>query len=295
MAQGTISQEAFWQRVGQELDLIPLDAEVKPNPFYSEPEWDVFEVRYSSLGGYRLFGWLSIPKGDEPFPGLVQMPDYGSAVDIPFTPLRHDAVVLNAGHRGQRGSDTPFQAHYPGLLTHGLASSDTYILRGVYADAIRAVDLLLDQSAVDPRRVALAGSGLGGTLAVVAAAFRPQVAAIAVDTPIMTGPPEVVKLAGAYPLQELNDYIRTNPEQRDDVLGCLQLFSPLGLAGRVDCPALLSVGAKDRGQCPSPLGEELARGLRRGEFHEYPGGSEGGGHQHGVLRIRWLRKQLGLK
>ena len=159
----------------------------------------MFEVRYISLGGYRLFGWLSIPRKDGPFPGLVQMPDYGSAVDIPYTSLRHDFVVLNASHRGQRYSDTPFQAHYPGLLTYGIGCPDTYILRGVYADALQAVGFLLDLPSVDPARIALAGAGLGGTLAVVAGAFRPQVTALAVDTPIMIGTPNALELTGAYP------------------------------------------------------------------------------------------------
>lgn len=296
MVQSAPIVASFWQQVDEALRPIPLEADIQRNAFYSEAEWDVYEVRYNGLSGYRLCAWLSIPKGGGPFPGLVQMPDYGSAVDIPFTSLRHDVAVLNASHRGQRRSDTPFQAHYPGLLTQGIGNSSAYILRRVYADALRVVDFLLAQPAIDPRRVAVAGAGLGGTLALVAGAFRPQVRALAVDTPIMVGAPNAPELAsGAYPLEEINDYLRTYPLRRDAVLASLEMFSPLALAGGVTCPVLLSVGARDRGQCPPPLGEELARQLRRGELHQYPGGSEGGGHQHGLLRTRWLREQLGLR
>ena len=294
MAKRLTSLEGFWQRIQDELGQIRLEAEFRRNLFYSEAEWDVFEVGYNGLGGYRLFAWLSVPLGDGPFPGLVQMPDYGSAVDIPFTPLRHEAVVLNPSHRGQRRSDTPFEAHSPGLLTQGIGNPDTYILRGVYADALRAVDFLLEQSVVDTRSVAVSGAGLGGTLALVAGCFREKVKALAVDTPIMIGPADALELAEAYPLEELNDYLRTYPRQREAVLASLETFSPLPLARLVSCPVLLSVGATDRGQCPPPLGDELARQLGDGEFHRYPGGSEGGDHQHAVLRTHWLNEQLGL-
>ncbi len=288
------TRDSFWQQVVEELPGTPLEVEVRRNDFYSEPEWDVYEARYNGLGGYRLFAWLSVPRGSGPFPGLVQMPDYGSAVDIPYTSLRHDVVVLNASYRGQRRSDTPFQASYPGLLTQGLGNSTAYILRRVYADALRAVDFLLTQSSVDPQRIAVAGAGLGGTLAIVAGAFRPQVRALAVDTPIMLGAPNAQKLTRAYPLEEINDYFRAYPQREETVLASLELFSPLALAAQVRCPTLLGVGARDMGQCPPPLGEEMAHQLRHGELHQYPGGSEGGGHQHAVLRTQWLREQLGL-
>ena len=295
MARRMAPDEDFWQLVLEELQAIPFEVDVRSNPFYSEPEWDVFELRYSGLGGYRLFSWLSIPHGDGPFPGLIQMPDYQSPVDIPSTSLRHHMVVLDPGHRGKRRNDTPFQAHYPGLLTEGIGHSDSYVLRGVYADAVRAVDLLLDQSQVDPGRIGVVGAGIGGTMGLVSAAFRPQVRALAVDMPLMIGPADALELAGeSYPLGEVNDYLRVNPEKRDEVIASLGPFSPLGLAGRVECPVLLSVGTRDHGQCPVPLGEELARRLPQGELHRYPGGSDGSGHQHGVLRNGWIKEQLGV-
>lgn len=287
--------DGFWAQVEEELDEVALDAEIVHSPFYSEAEWDVFEVRYNGLGGYPLFAWLSLPRGDGPFPGVVQMPDYGSGVDIPYTSLRRHAVVLNASHRGQRRSDTPFQADYPGLLTHDIGSSGDYILKGVYADALRSIDLLQDQPAVDVQRMAAVGAGLGGTLALVAGAFRMRLRALAVDTPIMVGSPDALELADAYPLEEVNDYLRTYPHQRQGVLDSLEVFSPLDLARRVTCPVLLSVGSRDRGQCPRPLGEALARQLRQGELHQYPGGAEGGGHRHALLRMRWLRERLGVE
>ena len=295
MVQSAVAWDSYWRQIEDELGQVSLEQDTQRSDFYSEAGWTVYHVHCSGLSGYRLFARVSIPTGDGPFPGLVQMPDYQSAVDIPFTPLRRDMVVLNATHRGQRGSEIPFRASYPGLLTQGIGNSSSYILRRVYADALRMVDFLMAHPAVDSQRIAVAGAGLGGTLALAAGAFRRHVKALAVDTPLMIGSPNALELAGdVYPLGELNDYFRTHPGRRDATLHALELFSPLALAERVSCPTLLSTGARDRGQCPPPLGEELAERLSHGESHQYPGGSEGGGHAHAVVRTRWLREQMGL-
>ena len=294
MARNASEYEVFWHQVDQDLGQTPLESEIQHNSFYSEDDWDVYEVRYSGLGGYHLFAWLSIPRRDGPFPGLIQMPGYNSSVDMPYTPLRNDAVVLDPSYRGQRRSEIPFEAYYPGLLTEGIGNSDTYILRPIYADVLRAVDLLLEQTSVNPRRIAAIGEGLGGNLALVAGAYRNQMRALAVGTPLMVGSLDLSQMAVDYPLEEINDYIRFYPERREAVLSTLENFSPLGMAALVKCPVLLSVGARDQGQCPPPLGEELGSLLSRGELHKYAGGAEGGGYEHSLVRMRWLREQLDL-
>ena len=292
MSRSLLDHESFWQRLEEELAQVPLQPEERHNAFYSETDVDVFEVRYDGLGSYRLFAWLCVPRGKGPFWGLVQMPNYGSAVAVPQPGVAPGLVVLGPSHRGQRRSDTPFKAQYPGLLTHSVDSRETYIIRGVYADALRAVDFLLGECPVELRGIAVAGAGLGGTLALVAGAFRPRIRALAVDSPIMIGPPSAKINNGAYPLEEINDYLRAYPQQRKAVLDSLAVFDPITFASRVSCPVLLNVGARDRGQCPPPLGQELARNLKHGELHRYPGGTEGGGHQHAVLRRRWLKEQM---
>ena len=152
----------FWAQLAEDLSRVSPDAEIRRNPFYSETEWDICEVRYNSHGGFRLFAWMSVPTGAGPFPGVVFMPDYMSVSEFPFTPLRHEMLVINASHRGQRHNDAAFQADYPGLLTHGIDKLETYALKDVYSDAIKAVDLLLGMSQVDSRRIAVAGGWVGG-------------------------------------------------------------------------------------------------------------------------------------
>lgn len=287
--------QGFWDGLDRDLAGIPLALRLERDAFYSQPEWDVYRMRYNSADGYRLFAWLSIPSRPRGggFPALLRMPDYASVHDLIFTPLRHVAIVMNATHRGQRHSDAPYQAQYPGLLTEGIFNPQAYVLRRVFADGLRAVDALLGQVEAAVGALAVSGAGLGGSLALAGAARRSQVTAVAADTPLALGRPEVLG-AAAYPLAELTDYLRVNPHHRAAVLTSTAPLDIFNLAPSVDAPVLLSLGRRDRGLCPLASGEELAARLPQCDLRVYDGGGEGGGHEHGVVRGRWLEQQLGV-
>ena len=288
--------DAFWERIEAQLAETDPDIEIERDAFYSQPEWDVFQMRYTSAGGHRLFAWLSVPHGDGPFPALLRMPDYASVHDIIYTPLRERAVVMNATHRGQRNSDGQVRASYPGLLTDGIESADTYTLFGAYADALRVVDVLSAQNVAElSGAVALTGAGLGASLALAAAARRHAVTAVAADTPMALGHAAALEPGLGYPLAELGDYLRANPGSESAVESLLSVVDPMTTAPAVRCPVLMSAGRFDRSLCPLQFAELLAGALPDCEFRVYDGAAEGGGHIHAQVRGAWLAQRLGLE
>jgi cephalosporin-C deacetylase len=220
------------------------------------------------------------------------MPDYASVHDIIYTSLRHKAVVMNPTYRGQRNSDGQVRAAYPGLLTDGIESPETYTLLGAYADALRAVDALLTQSEASIGTIALTGTGLGANLALAVAARRSSVAAVAADTPMALGHSSALQLGLGYPLGELDDYVRAHPERRDAIAGTLSSVNPMGYATTVQVPVLMSAGRFDRSLCPLTFAQELAEALPDCDLRVYDGASEGGGHEHGQVRGAWLAEKL---
>lgn len=288
--------DAFWERIEAQLAETDADIAIERDAFYSQPEWDVFRMRYTGAGGHRLFAWLSVPHGDGPFPALARMPDYASVHDIIYTPLRERAVVMNATHRGQRNSDGRVRASYPGLLTDGIQSANTYTLFGAYADAVRAVDVLGRQSIAELSGVvALTGAGLGASLALATAARRPSVSAVAADTPMALGHPAALEASLGYPLAELGDLLRANLDSAGAVEEMLSVVNPVTTAPAVRCPVLMSAGRFDRSVCPLAFAEELAAALPECDFRVYDGAAEGGGHIHGQARGAWLAARLGLE
>ena len=285
---------AFWERTDAELAELPTNVTLEADGFYSQPEWDVYQMRYSSTGGQRLYAWFSAPKGDGPFPALVRMPDYASVHDLIYTPLRQHAVVMNPTHRGQRNSDASVRASYPGLLTDGIESAASYHILGAYADALRAIDALRaqQQAAIGP--VALTGSGLGASLALAVASRRTGFVGVAADTPMPLGHPAALDSGPGYPLGELGDYLRMYPERRGAVEDVLSVLDPLGRAALVSAPVLLSAGRFDRSTCPVGFAEELAANIPDCDFRLYDGAAEGGGHEHALARTAWLAERLGI-
>ena len=283
----------FWERTEAQLAETPLDLSVSRDSFYSQPEWDVYQVGYNTAGGHRLFAWLSVPKGaDGPLPALLRMPDYASVHDIIHTSLRHRVVVMNATHRGQRNSDGAYQASYPGLLTDGIADGESWELLGAYADVLRALDAFIAQGLAEIGPVALWGAGLGGSLALALASRRSRIGAVAADTPMPLGHSSALDPGLGYPLGEIGDFLRANPDRREDVERTMGLLDPLGDAAGVSASVLLSAGRFDRGTCPLSFAEEMAVALPNCDLRLYDGAAEGGGHVHAVARVAWLADRL---
>ena len=103
---------AFWERIEAGLAETAPDVALERDAFYSQPEWDVYRMRYDTTDGHRLFAWLSIPKergphDDGPFPALVRMPDYASVHDIIYT------LPAPTGRGAERHPPGPAQQRRP--------------------------------------------------------------------------------------------------------------------------------------------------------------------------------------
>ena len=81
----------------------------------------LYGVRLTSLGPYRLFGYLSVPTGPGPFPAIYYAPKYQSVLEIipqgTANLQRSRYVTFSLAARGQRNADSPYAAMFPGLLT----------------------------------------------------------------------------------------------------------------------------------------------------------------------------------
>ena len=290
----TTSADNYWQETEAALAEFPVDVRLHRDDFYSQSDWDVYQMRYTSADGFRLFAWLSVPKSGGPFPAIVRMPDYGSVQDIVYTPLRERAVVMNPTFRGQRRSDQVIQAQFPGLLTEGIETAESYVMRRVFADLLRGIDALSVQGQAQLREIALIGSGLGGALALAGAARRRSVIAVAANTPLALGNPVSFDPGLGYPLAELDDYLRLYPTRRETVVQNTGDLDLLNVADKITAPVLLSVGINDTSTCPLAFGEQLAAKIPDCDLRVYHGAAEGGGHEHAQIQLSWLADKLGI-
>jgi cephalosporin-C deacetylase len=228
--------DAYWDAVDVELARYPMAADLQPLPLHSSPTFQTYGVKLTSIGPYRIFGYFSVPTAiPTPAPALLLTPRYGSVNHIPDYHDRERYVVFQVVHRGQRLADRPFAAAYPGLLTLGIADPERFIYRAIVADCLRGAEFLLGRPEVDRSRVAIQGDDL----ALITAARRSGCSALLVSDPLLYRLLERSARTDAYPAEEVNDFLRGQPEQRPAVAETLALFDAARHAPQVHATTLL--------------------------------------------------------
>src|SRR2546430_1261499 len=141
--QDTLDRLACY-RARPELDILPL----RSTAFAT-----LYGVRLTSVGPYRLFGYLSVPAGPGPFPAIYYPPKYQSVLEIipqgTANLQRSRYITFSLAGRGRRNADAPFAAMFPGLLTDGIDNAASYAFRGIVADSVRGLEFLLTRRELD--------------------------------------------------------------------------------------------------------------------------------------------------
>jgi cephalosporin-C deacetylase-like acetyl esterase len=283
--------ERYWQQTLDDLAGYPAQPELELLPLRSTDFATLYGVRLTSLGPYRVCGYLSVPSGRGPFPAIYYAPKYQSVLEIipqGTANLQRSAYITFAlAGRGQRTSDTPYAAMFPGLLTEGIDRAESYIFRGIAADCVRGLEFLLTRRELDTSRVVV----VGNDMALLTAALHPGATHVVATPALFYHTAELAPKTQAYPLEELNDYLRAFPGKREAVHRTLAYYDLQALASRLTATTLLMAGATGSlldGQALTPLVKAL-----RGNVivHE----SEQSNYKDGLRAERWMAEQCGIR
>ena len=282
--------DEYWRQTLDELARWPARPEIEPVPLRSTDFATLDGVRLTSLGPYRLFGYLSVPAGPGPFPAIYYAPKYQSVLEIipqgTANLQRSRYVTFSLAARGQRNADTPYAAMFPGLLTDGIDDAAAYVFRGIAADAARGLEFLLTRPEVDPGRVV----SVGNDLALIAAALGPGATHVVTTPALFHDTADLAPRTHAYPLEEINDYLRSFPSRAESVRRTLGHFALRGFAPRVTATTLVMAGAPGSlldGAALSPVVSALAGPVN---VHE----SEQSSYKDGLYAERWMAEQCGI-
>ncbi len=280
----------YWQETLDGLARYPACPEVELLPLRSTAFATLYGVRLTSLGPYRLFGYLSIPTGPGPFPAIYYPPKYQSVLEIipqgTANLQRSRYITFSLAGRGQRNADTPYAAMFPGLLTEGIESAESYILRGIVADGVRGLQFLLTRRELDAARVVV----IGNDIALITAALAGGATHVVAAPALFYKTAELAPRTQAYPLEEINDYLRMFPARAEAVRRTLALYDLRAFAPRVTATTLLMVGAPGTmldGTALKPLVTALAGQV---VVHE----SEQSSYKDGLYIEQWTAAQCGI-
>ena len=294
--------DAFWSRSLSEARAHELDAIFTPVDCGLD-SFAVYDASFAGFNGDRIKAWFIRPRDiSDALPGLVEYIGYGGGRGYPHEWLALPAAgfaCLIMDTRGQgsvwRRGDTPdlpngANPSVPGFMTQGILDKDSYYYRRLYIDAARAVEALMSVPEVDSQRIAVTGGSQGGGLSIAAAGLLPAVKLCLPDVPFLAHFRRAVEIAPRDPYLEIARYLQTHRDSIDTVFATLSYFDCMHFAARMSARAFFSVGIMDT-VCP-PSTVFAAYNHVPGEkamVEYYFNDHEGGGAQHTVEKIRYLR------
>jgi cephalosporin-C deacetylase len=255
--------DAFWATTLAEARRHDLDAQFRPVD-YGLATLDTCDVTFSGYGGQRVAGWLLLPRQRRgKLPVVVEYIGYGGGRGYPLDWLLwasagYAHLVMDTRGQGSawRRGDTPdseaegANPQFPGFMTRGIQSPETYYYRRLFTDAVRAVEAALSHPDVDPARVAVTGGSQGGGIALAVAGLAPAllddaVAACLPDVPFLCHIRRATELVDTHPYQEIVRYCKVHRDQVETVFRTLTYFDGVNFAARARARALFSVALMD--------------------------------------------------
>jgi cephalosporin-C deacetylase len=294
--------DAFWAQTLAEARQRPLNAQFESVDFGLRTV-QVWDVSFAGYGGQTVKGWFMLPAGAQtPLPGVVEFIGYGGGRGYPFNWLTWPSagyayLVMDTRGQGsawQRGDtpDLPDGANpaYPGFMTQGILSADTYYYRRVFTDAVRAVEAFASHPLVDAAHMAVTGGSQGGGISLAVGGLLPEVGAVMADVPFLCHFRRSVEIAPDPPYTEITRYLSVHRGQVERVFQTLSYFDGVNFAKRMQARALFSVGLMDTVCPPSAVFAAYNAVSAPKEILVYPfNNHEGGGADHTRAKLRFLQ------
>ncbi|HSF54878.1 MAG TPA: acetylxylan esterase [Algoriphagus sp.] len=174
--------EAFWEEGKAELAKIPMDPKMIHIPERSTESVDVYHVNFQNIRNSRIYGVLTVPKGEGKFPAILQVPGAGiRPYSGDLTKAVRGAITLQIGIHGIP-IDLPQEVYanlssgaLNGYWNFNVLDKDLYYYKRVYLGCIRAVDFLTTLPQYDGQNLGVQGGSQGGALSIVTAALDSRV------------------------------------------------------------------------------------------------------------------------
>lgn len=252
----------FWNETLDELRKVPLEYRMEPYA-YPAKGVKVYNVRYKGFNNAEIEGWLAIPAGSCPHPGLLLFHGYNWAYDGKLhetvNMALHGYACLQILVRGQQGHSVDnivsSYGNPMGWLTKGILNPYEYYYRAVYMDAVRGTEVLASMDFIDEKHIGLMGGSQGGGLAIATAALSNIPVVAVCDFPFLAHFERAIDIAPSGPYNELNDFFRrnTDPKIEEQARRTLSYFDVMNHAPDVKSFTFMTVGLVDQTTPPSTV------------------------------------------
>jgi cephalosporin-C deacetylase-like acetyl esterase len=247
--------EQFWSGAIAELSKLPLDAKFTLLPERSSSKTNAYHVSCQGYGGSRIYGMLAVPKAPGKYPAVLQVPGAGIRPYSPDLELADKGVIVFT--IGIHGIPVNMDVSvYNDLNTGGLngyfffnmEDRDKNYYKRVYANVVRANDLLVSLPEYDGKTLAVMGGSQGGALSIITASLDKRVQYLAALYPALCDLTGYNKgRAGGWP-HMFSEGNRWKP-QADKSIASLSYYDVVNFARQLNVEGYYSWGFNDE-TCP---------------------------------------------
>jgi cephalosporin-C deacetylase len=258
---------------------------VDPQPVLSKskldhPDWQVLDITYASTDGFKIGGWLLLPKDKPARRGLVVGHGYGGRDQPDFDlPVEETAILFPCARGLSRSAHPPIPADASGHVLYGIENPDDYIIGGCVEDLWIAVSTLLMLYPWLAGHIGYSGISFGGGIGALAIPFDDRISRGHLTVPTFGQR----KLWLSLPTVGSADSVQAYQKTRGSVFETLRLFDSAVAAERIKVPMLAAVALFDPAVAP-PCQFAVANAIPQSKFNEifildtghfdYPGSGE---------------------
>jgi cephalosporin-C deacetylase len=290
--------EEFWDSTITEAVNQPFNAELIP---YDLPAAGLqcYAVRFDGFKGGRIAGWYVRPTSRGKFPGVCIYHGYSGRAPRPLDLIGYASqgmCVLSMDCRGQNGQSQDAlvadEGQHSGWMTKGIRNPKQYYFRYVYADAVRALQLLARRDEVDASRIAVTGGSQGGALALAASALSDLPILSLPDVPFLCDFRRAIAITGAGPYPEIPNFLKAFPHLHEQAIRTLSYCDNLNLAPRIQCRTVIANSLWDDICPPSTIFAAYNHISAEKHMEIYPFHTHETPYEHHELKFRLLVEVL---
>ena len=161
------------------------------------------------------------------------------------------------------------------------------MFRGAVADCVRGLEYLRSRPEADLSRVA----AIGNDLAALVAGLAPGITHLVHNPGPFYNVEEVAPRTSAYPVEEINDYLRLNPRRRNSVFDTLSYFDPRWVAESIGTRTLI-MGDEDGGNLDRRAVHVLLEALSDRVTYQP---TQHSSYKDGMVVEEWITRELGFE
>lgn len=290
--------DSFWQTTVTDALAQPINAELIPYVLPAR-NLECYAVRFDGFKTGRIAGWYVRPNSRGKFPGVCLYHGYSNRAHRPLD-LIHLAsqgiCALSMDSRGQNGQSqdamVASEGHASGWMTKGIRNPQEYYFRYVYADALRALELLARREEVDASRLAVTGRSQGGALSLAVAALSDRPILCLPDVPFLCDFRRSIQIASAGPYAEIPHFLRAFPHLYEEAIRTLSYCDIMNLAPRIRCKTIVANSLWDDICPPSSVFAAYNHIAAEKQMAIYPFHKHEVPYEHEELKYRTLLETL---